>query len=296
MIDIAIVTQKEYVAPKETNDYINNVLLEDDILREALEKEGFTTARVAWDDNTFDWTKTRVILFRAIWDYFERFNEFELWLQKVKTQTRLLNSADIIYWNIDKHYLGDLIKSGVHVAPTRFIALNEDLTLAALFKETGWSTAVLKPCISGAGLDTYKLHHSTCEAFEETFQELIQNKAMLFQPFLKNIQEKGEISLMIMDGQYTHAILKKAKPGEFRVQDDHGGTVHPYTPTPLEIEFAEQAVAACAHRPVYARVDIIEDNTGALSVAELELIEPELWFRFQPSAAQTLAKGIKKIL
>lgn len=295
MIDIVIVTQKDYIAPKETNDYINNVLLEDKILQEALEAEGLSTTRVAWDDQSFNWESTTYIIFRAIWDYFERFEEFEQWLNYVKGKTTLLNAAEIIYWNIDKHYLKDLKENGVHVAPTRFIAINEAITLKELFEETGWETAVLKPCISGAGMDTYKINVIEAEAFETTFQKLIKEKTMMLQPFLKSIQEKGEISLMVMDGQFTHAILKKAKAGEFRVQDDHGGTVHHYTPTQEEIVFAEKAVAACEHFPIYARVDIIEDNNQKLSIAELELVEPELWFRFNDNAASVLAKGIKKL-
>lgn len=295
MIDIVIVTQKEYIAPKATNEYINNVLLEDKILQEALEAEGLSTKRVAWDDPSFNWESTTYILFRAIWDYFERFEEFERWLHDVKEKTTLLNATEIIYWNIDKHYLKDLQEKEVHVAPTRFIAINETITLKELFKETGWETAVLKPCISGAGMDTYKIKATEAEVFEATFQKLIKEKTMMLQPFLKSIQEKGEISLMVMDGQFTHAILKKAKAGEFRVQDDHGGTVHHYTPTQEEIIFAEKAVAACEHFPIYARVDIIEDNHQKLSIAELELVEPELWFRFNNNAANVLAKGIKKL-
>ena len=295
MIDIVIVTQQDYIAPQDTNDYIDNVLLEDAILQHALENEGLTTKRVAWDDADFNWETTQFILFRAIWDYFERFTEFEQWLNSVKEKTTLLNAAEIIYWNIDKHYLKDLNDKGIHVAPTRFIEKNETITLQELFEETGWKTAVLKPCISGAGMDTYKLGVNDINGFEAKFKALINEKTMMLQPFLKNIQEKGEISLMVMDGQFTHAILKKARPGEFRVQDDHGGTVHHYTPTKEEILFAEKAVAACEHFPVYARVDIIEDNDQKLSIAELELVEPELWFRFNKNAATVLAKGIKKL-
>ena len=85
---------------------------------------------------------------------------------------------------------------------------------------------------------------------------------------------------------------KIAKPGEFRVHDDHGGTVHPHTPTADEIAFAESAVAACAQAPLYARVDAVRDEAGALSLMELELAEPELFFRFSPPAADALAAAI----
>ena len=99
---------------------------------------------------------------------------------------------------------------------------------------------------------------------------------------------------MVMGGQFTHAVLKIAKPGDFRVQDDFGGTVHEYQPTLEEIAFAEKAVAACDPQPYYARVDIIRDNNNELAVIEMELIEPELWFRLKPAAAEVLVEAISK--
>ena len=100
---------------------------------------------------------------------------------------------------------------------------------------------------------------------------------MILQPFQYNIVEKGEISLMVMNGNFTHAILKIAKKGDFRVQDDFGGSVHDYNPTQEEIDFAENTVKACQEMPIYARVDVFTDNNNTLALAELELIEPELW-------------------
>ena len=42
----------------------------------------------------------------------------------------------------------------------------------------------------------------------------------------------------------------------------------------------------------FARVDLVWDNNGELALSELELIEPELWFRFNAEAADELAEGI----
>jgi len=101
---------------------------------------------------------------------------------------------------------------------------------------------------------------------------------------------------MVIDGKFTHAVLKIAKKGDFRVQDDFGGTVHNYKPTSEEIDFAERVVKACELNPIYARVDMFTDNDGQLAVSELELIEPELWFRKNPDAADKLAFAIKKLI
>ena len=47
--------------------------------------------------------------------------------------------------------------------------------------------------------------------------------------------------------------------------------------------------------PAYARVDVIWNNKSELVVSELELIEPELWFRLNPHAA-ILAKYINGLI
>ncbi|MEM6719604.1 MAG: hypothetical protein AAF611_09830 [Bacteroidota bacterium] len=295
LIDVVILTDSRYVNPTVHNEYIANVLLEDKLVQDALETESLKVARISWDDATFDWNTTKYALFRTTWDYFERFEEFSTWLAKVSQQTTLLNSAQMIYWNIDKHYLQDLAEKDIAIVPTYFIEKGDTRSLAYIHNELGWTATVVKPCVSGAARHTYKLNAENIQAHEVIFKELITQEAMMLQPFMHQIVTKGEISLMVMNGKYTHAILKQAKKGDFRVQDDFGGSVHEYQASPEEIAFAEKAVQACFELPMYARVDIVWDNNDQLAISELELIEPELWFRFHNSAATELARGIKSL-
>ena len=97
---------------------------------------------------------------------------------------------------------------------------------------------------------------------------------------------------MIFGGKYSHAVLKQAKPGDFRVQDDFGGTLHDYHPKKEEIAIAEACIQACPTPPLYARVDIMWNNDGEPVVGELEMIEPELWFRRDSESASRLATAI----
>ena len=291
--DIVILTDKRYLIDSKTNAYVHNVFYEDFLVQEALINEGFNTLRLAWDDSNFDWASTKSVLFRTTWDYFDRFNEFSEWLQQVSQKTKLLNSKYIINWNIDKHYLNDLKQKKVNVAETFFIEQGSSLSLKTIHKQLGWNDTVLKPCISGAGRHTYKINKETIDMYEPIYKSLIINESMMLQPFQNNIIIKGEISMILIDGIYTHAILKKAKVGDFRVQDDFGGSVHNYIPSDDEITFAENAIKACPELPVYARVDIFTDNDNKIALSELELIEPELWFRHNPEAANKLAKAIK---
>lgn len=290
--DIVVLTDDRYVKPIAIDDNVKNILTEDGLVVDALKAEGFRVTRKSWSDPDFDWSSTKAVLFRTTWDYFDRFEEWKSWLTSTSELTEMINPYSIINWNMDKHYLGDLEQKGINIPDTRYIEIGEQTSLEELLAETGWTDCILKPCISGASRHTYKLNPDTSADHEAIFQQLIAEEAMMLQPFQKNVVEKGEVSLMVMGGEFTHAVLKVAKPGDFRVQDDFGGTVHLYDPSPEEIAFSEKAVAACDPQPNYARVDIIRDNKDQLALIELELIEPELWFRLNPKAATVLAKSL----
>lgn len=293
--DVIILTDQRYINDSK-DPYKHNVFYEDYLVVNALKAEGLTADRKAWDDPTFDWSTTKSVIFRSTWDYFDRFDEFSKWLIKVSKQTKLINSEAIIRWNIDKHYLLDLAENGIHIPETEFIEIGTKKSLQDLHQNLGWTETVLKPCISGAARHTYRLNSENLEAHEVVFSELIKTEAMMLQLFQHRIVSEGEISMMVFNGEFTHAILKRAKTGDFRVQDDFGGSIENYTPSLYEIEFAENTVKACPELPLYARVDIFTDNTNKLALSELELIEPELWFRSYPEAAYVLAKAVKENL
>jgi glutathione synthase/RimK-type ligase-like ATP-grasp enzyme len=295
-VDVTLLTDSRYANPTEINWYTQNILDDDKLVQQAFEKKGLTVTRTFWDNPDYDWTKTRCALFRTTWDYFDRFNEFSLWLNQVSKQTQLINPTETIRWNIDKHYLSDLNTAGIKIPSTIFIEPGESRSLTEIFNKSLWETGILKPAVSGAARHTYKLTRHNVAAHEEIFKQLIQNESMLLQEFQHQILTKGEVALMVFGGKYSHAILKKAKPGDFRVQDDFGGTVHEYEPTATEIEFVEKVVSKVKPLPAYARVDIIWDNFNNLCVSELELIEPELWFRKHPPAADKFAETVHRLL
>lgn len=295
MYDVVILTDHRYVDPKERDWYINQVLLEDNLLLEALSKKGLKVCKKDWADTNFKWESTSHAIFRTTWDYFERFDEFFDWMEKTKNKTNFINSYETIKWNIDKHYLKELSDNGINIAPTLFIEKGEKVTLSELFKKTKWSQAVIKPSISGAARQTYKINPRHCFEFESIFKKLTSNESMLFQEYLNNITIMGEISLIMIGGEYTHAVKKIAKKGDFRVQDDHGGTVEEYIATESEISFAKLCLDKCPFNPIYARVDIVYDNKNMPSLSELELIEPELWFRSCKESVYKLSEEISII-
>ena len=292
MYDIVILTEKRYGQIQTRNWYNDQVILEDQIVQTALEKKGFKVARKSWDIPEFDWTKTKFALFRTTWDYFDRYEDFLSWFEKTRKKLIFINHPKLIYWNLDKHYLLELKKKKINIPKTIFLDRGNKRSLKNIFQEVNWQKAVLKPAIGGAARETFLISKNNYQKHEKDLKRLCKKESMLLQEFQYRIQIQGEISLVMIGGKYTHAVLKKAKTGDFRVQDDFGGSVEDYNPTRKEIEFAEFAIRSSPSLPLYGRVDIFYDNDNQLALGELELIEPELWFRKHPTAADILAEEI----
>jgi len=295
-IDIVLLTEARYLTPVAGDSYIENIFEEDRLLADALQQHGLGSVRVSWDDKDFNWSMTKMVLFRTPWDYFYRYNEFTAWLQKTASVTMLINSPELVAWNIDKRYLRSLAEAGIPIPPTLFVDKGDKRTLYELFKATGWNEGIIKPVVGGAARHTYRFDLHTTHTVEDIYGRLIREEAILIQQYQPSITEQGEVAFMVMNGQFTHAVLKRAKPGDFRVQDDFGGTLHEYTPTASEIALAERTVKTCPVFPLYARVDVMWNTEGQPCVSELEVIEPELWFRRHPSAAEVLAAGINQLI
>ncbi len=292
--DVALLTERRYAADSAAADdwYLGNILRDDDLLIGALARQGLSAVRVDWARNDVDWSAFRTAVFRTTWDYFDRFAEFMAWLERVEPLTRLCNSAALVRWNLDKHYLRDLAARGVPVVPSRFLERGQPASLADLLAETGWSEAVIKPCVSGAARHTYRVNRSTAAAVQRVIDPLLACESFLLQPFVADVVTTGEDTLVAIAGRVTHGLRKRAKPGDFRVQDDHGGTVHHLEPSVEQVEFAERALAACDEVPTYGRVDLVRLDDGSLAVMELELVEPELWLRLHPPSADAMAAAI----
>lgn len=290
--DITLLTSSKFLKAEPGDWFVENILEEDRLLTKSLEKRGLKVTRTNWDNPAFNWADTKYVLFRTPWDYFNRYSEFAPWLESASKVTKFINPIDIIKWNIDKHYMLDLEKAGINIPPTIFIEPGDKRTLTEITKELNWDEFILKPAISGGAWHTYRMNKSNIAEHEDIFKELIKDKSILVQEYQTSISAKGEVSYMVIGGKFTHAVLKKAKGDDFRVQDNFGGTVHDYSPTAEEIEFAEMVVEKSKPKIAYARVDVMWDNNNLLSVGELELFEPSLWFRKHPQAAEMFADKI----
>lgn len=294
--DITLLTSSEYLSAETGDEFTETILEEDRILTAALENLGLTVTRTNWDNPDFNWSETGYVIFRTPWDYFSRYSEFAPWLERTAALTKIINPVDIINWNIDKHYMLELQDAGINIPATIFIEPGDKRTLAEITKELNWDEFILKPAISGGAWHTYRISRKDLAKHESIFKELIKERSMLVQEYQKSISEKGEVSYMVFGGRFTHAILKKGKGADFRVQESFGGTIHDYSPSPEEINFAQTVVNKSRPGIVYARVDVMRDNNNELTLGELEVFEPALWLRKYQPAADLFAEIVFEII
>jgi len=294
--DVVLLTDSRYVNPKKIDPYIQNVLKEDGLVMDGLEKLNLKTIKKDWNDHKFKWSSTKSAIFRSTWDYFDQFSNFRNWLDIVKDQCFLINPYEQINWNLDKHYLLDLQKKDIPIVESVFVPKKKELDLETISRSKNWKNIVVKPTISGAARHTYYLKKNEIKNFQNKWLSLTNDEDFMVQEFQKNILSSGEIAVMLFGGEYSHSVLKKAKKGDFRVQDDFGGSVEIINPSTEIIDLAEKTVKSLKTMPLYARVDIILDNGNSPVISELELIEPELWFRFKEESAYKLAEIVKDFL
>ncbi len=201
----------------------------------------------------------------------------------------VLNPVPLLRWNSDKRYLAELGAKGIHVIPTRLVARLDEAALAWARREFG-DQLVIKPPVSASAYGTHRLGAGDPLPADSNGRE------MLVQPFLGSVAEEGEYSCLLFGGRFSHAIVKRPKAGDYRVQPHLGGTELPCAAPDGAIELARAALAAAPAEAAYARVDMIRDNEGRLAIIELELIEPALWLQHAPDGGESFAKALGSVL
>lgn len=257
--------------------HLINVANEDDTLLDFLKSKGYHITKEIWNDAEVKWENYDLLILKSPWDYFDLIEDFYKWLTKLENQkVRLLNPISIVKWNADKHYLQEIEKAGLKVTPSIFLSKGDQINLANYFQLFNTQQLIVKPCVSGGSKNTFKVTAKNVEEITATLAQLILNEDFIIQPFLKEIEEHGEWSFLFFNGKFSHAILKKAKKGDFRVQASFGGTVHAKNAPLTYLNSAQLYVNQFAKGCLYTRVDGTIIN-GEFYLMELELIEPFLF-------------------
>lgn len=256
-------------------------------LAAALAVRGAVVLTASWDDPDFAWDRVDLALIRSPWDYYLRLEEFLAWLGRVETRTRVVNPPEVIRWNADKRYLSDFTARGIHCVPTLFVGRGERADLQELCAERGWTTVVLKPSVSADSWETIRVEPDRY-AFGQAYLERHRpDRTIMVQPFVKDVEEGGEQSLMFFGGRYSHAVMKNSAFKGGRHVGPEGRVVEP---RPDAVAMAGEVLRGAGVAQIaYARVDIARDDRDQPMLLELELFEPTLFFRERPGCEEALA-------
>jgi glutathione synthase/RimK-type ligase-like ATP-grasp enzyme len=251
----------------------------DVLLAKALVARDATPVWRVWNDPDVDWSDHDLIVVRSTWDYHRHVEAFRSWVRSPSVATRLVNSPPLVLGNLHKGYLADL---GEFAVPTIVVPAGMTVDIGRL----PWPSTVVKPAIGAGGVGAVR--HATQDDLDALTLARNGGVDAVVQPYVADVEERGETSVVCIAGQPTHMVRKRPAAGEFRADEHWGGSVEPAAHDPRDEAAARAVLGALRTVPAYARVDLLHDGDHT-RVVELELVEPYLWLEMAPHAADLLA-------
>jgi glutathione synthase/RimK-type ligase-like ATP-grasp enzyme len=253
---------------------------------EALVAAGMEVVPIPWTDASalsgFD-----LVLPLVAWGYHLRYSDWLAFLDGVEgAGVPMINPPALLRWNSDKAYLAELADARVATVPTLAVEACCDADLEEARRRFGSEWLVIKPPVSASATGTYRLGSG------DDLPADSRGRPMIVQPLIQEIATSGEFSLMLFDGEFSHAVVKRPRSGDFRVQEHLGGVTLPSKAPPGAEQLAREALAAAPAAAAYARVDIVPDDQGVLRIMELELIEPALFLEHSPDGGAAFTRAI----
>ena len=257
-----------------------------DVEAQALIGAGADVEPVSWTE-AGELAGFDLVLPLVAWGYHLRYDAWLAFLDRVEASgIAMLNPPALLRWNGDKSYLAELADSGVPTVPTLAVESCCDADLEEARRRFGTEWLVIKPPVSASASGTHRLGPN------EDLPADSRRRPMIIQPLIEEIARTGEFSLMLFDGEFSHAVVKRPAAGDFRVQPHLGGVTLPSKAPPGAETLARHALAAAPARATYARVDIVPDDEGVLRIMELELIEPALFLDHAPDGGAAFTRAI----
>ena len=262
-------------------------------LRPAFEAEGMALREIDWRADLAQFGGMDAVLLGTAWDYQDYEAEFLAKLDVLAASgITVCNAPGTVRWNARKTYLQDLAESGAATIPTLWCDTLAAAELKSAFAALDSESLVIKRQV-GANAEGQHLVSKD----EPVPRDWHLDMPVMVQPFLPAIGESGEISFLFIDGEFSHALVKRPAHGDYRVQSSYGGTEEAYAPTGSEIAEASSIVAAIPHgTPLYARIDMVRGPDDRMLLMEAELIEPFLYPVQGPELGPRMARGVKRRL
>jgi hypothetical protein len=273
---------------------LTGFVADDELVVEPLRELGHVAEFVPWQQTGVAWREYGGVIIRTTWDYQNNLAAFLEVLQEIESQTRLANPLEIVQWNADKKvYLQDLAQKGARIVPTIWNKSKiENGQLEQWFDQVGSEELVIKPTVGANAQDALRLQRGKQDA--ALLSTIFDNRSCMIQPFMHGISEEGEFSLFYVNGEYSHAILKTPAPGDFRVQEEHNGTIKSTEPSPGLLAAGQEVLKHIFPQLLYARVDFVRTVNDEFALMELELIEPSMYLRTAAHAPRFFAKAIDR--
>ena len=279
-----------------TGAYDTNTIDEDKLLSEVLTELGISHEIQPWSDPKVDWSSYSHLLIKSTWDYFDYYPEFLKWIKKIKNLgIPVLNSLDTIEWNSSKRYLLEIESKGFPTIAGFVLEKGKKPSLDEILSRVNSNILVIKPLVSGGAKNTLKIPVDEWTVYEEKVSKLVQEEDFLVQPFIPEVAEVGEYSLIFFNGKFSHGVLKTPAKSDFRVQHYFGGTIQEICPNEPMLSSAQKLIEEFAPDSLYGRVDGVDIN-GEFHLMELELIEPYLFLGLSDQAVPNYKKALKERL
>lgn len=261
-------------------------------LRPALSSKGMELVEIDWHSPLSAFSDVPLILIGTPWDYQDDEANFLEKLSALETAGHLVcNSAEIVRWNARKTYLRDLAARGAATIPTRWVEQADAASIEQALEFFECNAVVAKRQV-GAGAEGQTIHRAG-----ELDTNWVASHPMMLQPYLDQITSDGEYSFLFVDGQFSHALIKRPASGDYRVQSLYGGTEQELNPSAEDLAAAQAIVDAVPlGTPLYARIDMVRGDNGRLLVMEAEMIEPFLYPEQGPRLGEMMAEAIRKRL
>lgn len=259
-----------------------------DALRGPFAARGMRVDDIAWDDPKAAWEGYDAVIIGTTWDYWDRLEEFLAALERIEGQTRLFNGSALVRWNARKTYLRELETKGAKLIPTVWLDVADEAAAKAAFDTLQADDLVFKRQVGAGAKDQHRVRRG------EPLVPMPQ--PMMAQPFLPMIQTEGELSFIFIDGEFCHALIKRAQPGDYRIQSTYGGREEKISPGSHDLAAARAIIAALDEVPLYGRVDMLRGQDGGLLLMELEVIEPYLYPVEGPELGERMAAGLTRRL
>ena len=149
-----------YLTMDDFGDFVSDA----DLSFEPMADLGWEVQMVPWRSDA-DWDSYELVYICTPWDYQDDVAGFIEVLEQIEASSaKLVNSLELVHWNLEKNYLRDLESHGAGIVPSLFHDHFDPGDIAGWFRAHDADTIVVKPLV-GANADHITVDHIDMSPF-----------------------------------------------------------------------------------------------------------------------------------